>query len=41
MKNYPHYSVKKALIQTMFKLFPKRTDDDCAIALITTLDERV
>lgn len=36
MRKYPFYSVKKALHQTMHKVFPKRTDDDCAIALITT-----
>jgi len=34
MWKYPHHAVSKAIGQKMYSLFPKRTDDDCAIALI-------
>ena len=34
MWKYPHQAVSKAIGQKMYELFPKRTDDDCAIALV-------
>ena len=35
-RRYPFHDVWEAIIQNMHRLFPKRTSDDCALALLTT-----